>query len=392
MGFDMNSSFGFGSSGGGGGGSVTDASDGLSLFGTDVVLGQAVGAVGDPALLTSDREVPTGGFAVILTNDIFETQLKANLIVTAVSDFSEFVSFSVSPVPTMGLFSTTNASHLLFTSSSITIEGDAAVQVPTLTIIDNNFGQTLAITSTQDGYSRFDTGSQFSLYLSQGVVTISDGSIINTTNLFQAENNVVAQTASNAAVIGSQSGSYNTTGGAITNYGGNFSNTSTRSSGANALNNVGVYCTASGGQNNYAGIFDSGIVLLGTDVSTDQTTKFQVRGSASFQRRVVNNTSSPVSLSSSLDNFKVFTNTGASGLITYNLPVASSGLTYTFINMEAAGTNITPAGGDTIRLSTAVTAPGAAIQSTGVGAVITLVAINSDEWVQVYFVGTWAAV
>jgi hypothetical protein len=41
---------------------VTAANNGTSLSGTTVVLGQAVGAVGDPGALLTAREIPTGGF------------------------------------------------------------------------------------------------------------------------------------------------------------------------------------------------------------------------------------------------------------------------------------------------------------------------------------------
>jgi hypothetical protein len=51
---------------GGGGGSVADGAEGLSLNGTDVELGQTVGAVGDPAALTVDREIPMGGNSLAL--------------------------------------------------------------------------------------------------------------------------------------------------------------------------------------------------------------------------------------------------------------------------------------------------------------------------------------
>lgn len=41
---------------------ILDANNGLSLSGTDVQLGQDVGAVGDPASLLNDREIPMDGF------------------------------------------------------------------------------------------------------------------------------------------------------------------------------------------------------------------------------------------------------------------------------------------------------------------------------------------
>lgn len=52
-------------SGGGGGGTVT-ASNGLTASSSNVVLGQAVGAVGDPAAFSSIREIPVATFTLNL--------------------------------------------------------------------------------------------------------------------------------------------------------------------------------------------------------------------------------------------------------------------------------------------------------------------------------------
>lgn len=71
MGYNQNSTFGFGSSGrGGGGGTVNDANNGLSLVGgTTVVLGQEVDEVGNPAMLLGDREIPLNNFTLGITGD-----------------------------------------------------------------------------------------------------------------------------------------------------------------------------------------------------------------------------------------------------------------------------------------------------------------------------------
>lgn len=42
---------------------VTAANNGISLSGTTAQLGQAVGAVGNPAILLNNREIPMGGFS-----------------------------------------------------------------------------------------------------------------------------------------------------------------------------------------------------------------------------------------------------------------------------------------------------------------------------------------
>jgi hypothetical protein len=61
--------------GGGGGGTVTGANDGLTDIATIIKLGQAVGAVGDPAKFLEDRQIPVNGFALdwnIPTTQFFE--------------------------------------------------------------------------------------------------------------------------------------------------------------------------------------------------------------------------------------------------------------------------------------------------------------------------------
>jgi hypothetical protein len=77
-------------------------------------------------------------------------------------------------------------------------------------------------------------------------------------------NSATTQTASNRVANFSNTGAtFNTTSGALSSYGGYFSSTSTRSSGANDLTNIGLYATASGAQNNYAAIFENGYVGIG---------------------------------------------------------------------------------------------------------------------------------
>ncbi|HEY1041565.1 MAG TPA: tail fiber domain-containing protein [Candidatus Paceibacterota bacterium] len=76
---------------------------------------------------------------------------------------------------------------------------------------------------------------------------------------------ITAQTANRITFESSNPGStFNTTAGALTAWAGYFNNTATRSTGANALTNVGLYASASGAQNNYAAIFESGSVGIGT--------------------------------------------------------------------------------------------------------------------------------
>ena len=79
------------------GGTVTAANNGTSLSGTTVQLGQAVAAVGDPAILLSHREIPMGNFTLSLnasaaqSNNIFQTKNAAAAIrarITSAASFS----------------------------------------------------------------------------------------------------------------------------------------------------------------------------------------------------------------------------------------------------------------------------------------------------------------
>ena len=80
---------------------------------------------------------------------------------------------------------------------------------------------------------------------------------------------------SHVAEFSNTGATFDTTSGVLSSYGGYFSSTSTRSAGANALTNIGLYATASGGQYNYAAIFDQGNVGIGT---TTPTAKLDIVG------------------------------------------------------------------------------------------------------------------
>jgi hypothetical protein len=91
------------------------------------------------------------------------------------------------------------------------------------------------------------------------------------------------------------------------------------------------------------------------------------------------------------DSQKIFTNEGAGALVVFTLPAALAGLQYTFYVQDADGLQVVAGAGDTIRLSTSVSAVAGNIQSTGtvVGGAVTLVAINDTEWIATSIVGPW---
>lgn len=114
-----------------------------------------------------------------------------------------------------------------------------------------------------------------------------------------------------------------------------------------------------------------------------------IQGTLRNDRFVSAHAASPVAVSSTNDKNKVFTNQGATGAVTFNLPSAAAGLSFTFIVQDADGIVINAAAGDTVRIDTLVTAPGGSVTSTVIGSSVTLVAINTTEWVAIAALGTW---
>jgi len=82
----------------------------------------------------------------------------------------------------------------------------------------------------------------------------------------------------------------------------------------------------------------------------------------------------------------VFTNEGATGLITLTLPAAATQLQFIFVHestTNGANIKIQAASGDTIRINTTVSSSGGYVQSGQVGETILLVAINATEWIAI---------
>lgn len=75
----------------------------------------------------------------------------------------------------------------------------------------------------------------------------------------------------------------------------------------------------------------------------------------------------------------------------YNtLPDAPTvGTHYTLVVMDADGGRLTANTGDTIRLSTAVSASAGNVRSTTIGSTLTVVAVSATSWVATSITGTW---
>lgn len=106
------------------------------------------------------------------------------------------------------------------------------------------------------------------------------------------------------------------------------------------------------------------------------------------KRPVVNeSTSTPLALSAD-DSGTIYTNNGATGIVTFNLPSAAAGITYTFATSEALRINVVAASGDQI-VHSGQTADDSIRSGNAEGASITLVAIDATSWVVTAAMGSW---
>lgn len=65
---------------------VANANNGLSLSGSDVVLGQDIGSVGDPGALLNDREIPLNGFLLDLKGNNIDQYINDILGIAGIKD------------------------------------------------------------------------------------------------------------------------------------------------------------------------------------------------------------------------------------------------------------------------------------------------------------------
>lgn len=83
------------------------------------------------------------------------------------------------------------------------------------------------------------------------------------------------------------------------------------------------------------------------------------------------------------------TNEGATAANYHTLPTAAAGYRYTFVVQDADGMRVVANTDDTIRVIDKVTAAAGYIESTTIGSVVTLLAINATEWVATSIHGVW---
>lgn len=85
----------------------------------------------------------------------------------------------------------------------------------------------------------------------------------------------------------------------------------------------------------------------------------------------------------------VLTNEGTTAANYHTLPTAAAGYVFEFIVQDADGLRVVANTGDTIRVIDKVTATAGYIESTTIGSVVRLVAINATEWYATSVHGVW---
>lgn len=85
----------------------------------------------------------------------------------------------------------------------------------------------------------------------------------------------------------------------------------------------------------------------------------------------------------------LWTNEGSTAKNYHTLPTAVAGDDFHFVVQDADGLRVTAGAGDTIRLLDKVTAAAGYVESTTIGSVLQVVAINATEWIAITVHGVW---
>lgn len=176
---------------------------------------------------------------IVVAMDTFSTDADHYLMALDGLPFSTATSLRYLAIDTL-------TSKLYRTSGGGLVTADNGLTANTATNV--RWGGTLVANTTI-------TGGNFNInYTSIGKVT--------TTN---------TQTAQSATArvfeVNNSGATFDATGSNLTSFLGYFSNTASRSAGANNLTNIGIYSTATGGQINYAGYFDGDVNIVGTNAT-----------------------------------------------------------------------------------------------------------------------------
>lgn len=118
---------------------------------------------------------------------------------------------------------------------------------------------------------------------------------------------------------------------------------------------------------------------------TRQNIPCDTSGNALLTAPLETKSSNTVTLTSD-DSGKTILTNGNTVQQAITLPAAAAGLTFKFINLDAQGLIISPAGGDAIAFHAVTTAT---LATTQLYASLTLVAVDSTNWIATSIVGDW---
>jgi len=91
-----------------------------------------------------------------------------------------------------------------------------------------------------------------------------------------------------------------------------------------------------------------------------------------------------------IDQGKIYTNTSATALAEFNLPVPASGLMFTFVVNHASGISLNTSGGATLQMGPVESkSAGSIVASNQVGSVLNIVALDTTKWVTLSEMGVW---
>jgi hypothetical protein len=155
-----------------------------------------------------------------------------------------------------------------------------------------------------------------------------------------------------------------------------------------------VFATLEGRKENGTTGNSSGYLAIKTNNGGTLTERARIHpaGGLSFRMEVEANVagSGAPNVLTNVETNKVFTNEGVTAQNYHTLPTATAGLVYTFFVQDSDGIRVVAASGDTIRIEGSVSGAAGRIDSTTVGSSVTLVAINSTEWVAIMVTGSWS--
>lgn len=174
---------------------VTAANDGLSLSGTTAQLGQAVGAVGNPAILTNNREIPMGAFSFLMQqagNRFFSVNPQGQ-------DFYLGDKDSVQGGAILAINNSGTQTAFLHGSTGITAIGDVYGD-------GNGTGLNTVDGGIQPRISMLRNGNiHFLIDFTQKVYELGDDNSANNGGLLKINDNSLVRTATLGFLLGNQS-------------------------------------------------------------------------------------------------------------------------------------------------------------------------------------------